>query len=56
MVSLDVKWFCSTCPFFDANIDKAALYSDGHSVEYETKIRCEHKDICERLEKILQGR
>ena len=54
MIHLAVKEYCQSCPHFETETKKAIRYADN--VQYDDAfIECEHRDICERLEKIFTG-
>lgn len=55
MIHLAVKEYCQSCPYFEAETEKAARYADNIPYECDAYIECEHRDICERLEKIFTG-
>ena len=55
MIYLAVKEYCQSCPYFEAETEKAARYADNIPYECDAYVECEHRGICERLEKIFTG-
>lgn len=51
MINLNVKPYCQFCPEFEPCSEK--IYADEISVC--TIIRCEHMEICNRIEKYLKS-
>ena len=51
MINLETKPYCQLCPEFEPCSEK--IYADKISVA--TNIRCEHMEICNRIEKYLKS-
>lgn len=53
MIQLNVQEYCNDCPYYEALSQPQAIYTDGTKVTIDTKVTCEHSNICRRLEKVL---
>ena len=54
MIFLDIKQYCqNNCNMFEADVEKQerTVKSSSHApkTEYDSIVRCNHRDICERM-------
>ena len=50
MIFLDIKQYCqNNCNMFEADVEKRVLFGDGKVAQCDTVVRCQHRDICERM-------
>lgn len=47
MIFLDVKQYCHTCIYFEADVDKPFKVLPVKNKD--TFVRCKHRDICEQM-------
>lgn len=53
-VKIEMPEKCGTCSEFSGKLDTVKFHADGQVCMSEITVRCEHKDICNRLEQKLK--
>lgn len=56
MIRLEVQPYCQECLDFEADVDKAEVYTCDSNTHYcsDTIIRCERRKHCESIRKFLE--
>ena len=53
-VNIEMPKKCGTCSEFSAKAETVKFHADGQVYTSETTVRCEHKNICDRIEQKIK--